>query len=295
MIQRHSVKRRAETPPDFFSADVAKARRFYLNLNPLKDIGLAVVCGGLEHSTPLYSIHRATFPYYAIEYVARGSGEVQLKHHRYPLQRGSLFSYGPGIPHHISGSVADPLVKYFVDFAGSGAHELLRSCHLLPGHVSQVFPANGLDTIFDEIIESGCKVGHGNIALCTKLLECLALKIAGTRAPLEAAETLAFSTYQQCRNLIAQHYLRLRTLREISTELNVTSAHLCRLFQRYDHQSPYQLLLHLKMNAAAERLGQAGALVKQVAEEMGFSDPFHFSRVFKSVLGVSPVTLRRLR
>ena len=65
-------------------------------------------------------------------------------------------------------------------------------------------------------------------------------------------------------------------------------AYLCRLFQRYDHQSPYQLLLRLKMNFAAEWLQQPGALVKQVAERAGFTDPFHFSREFKSVFGVAP-------
>jgi AraC-like DNA-binding protein len=42
------------------------------------------------------------------------------------------------------------------------------------------------------------------------------------------------------------------------------------------------------MNYAAARLQQSGSLVKQIAELVGFADPFHFSRVFKNVLGVSP-------
>jgi AraC-like DNA-binding protein len=36
-------------------------------------------------------------------------------------------------------------------------------------------------------------------------------------------------------------------------------------------------------------------LVKQVAEETGFADPFHFSRVFKSIPGLSPDIFRRMR
>jgi AraC-like DNA-binding protein len=67
------------------------------------------------------------------------------------------------------------------------------------------------------------------------------------------------------------------------------------LFRRYDHQSPYQYLLRLRMNLAAEQLHQPGALVKQVAEQTGFDDPFHFSRAFKSVFGLSPDAFRRLR
>jgi AraC-like DNA-binding protein len=48
------------------------------------------------------------------------------------------------------------------------------------------------------------------------------------------------------------------------------------------------------MNYAAERLKQPGALVKQVAEESGYADPFHFSRVFTSVFGLSPTAFHRL-
>jgi AraC-like DNA-binding protein len=264
-----------------------------VDLDPPPGSALTVVCGGLEHSTPTYTIRRGTFPFYAIEYVARGRGELELDGQRYPLRPGRLFSYGPGISQRITGSAEDPLVKYFVDFAGTGALALLRSCGLAPGRVAEVFPPHALQAIFDELIDSGQRLGRESVGLGEKLLECLALKIAGARAPLEGAETLAFDTYQQARQHIAQSFARLRTLREISRECHVSGAHLCRLFRRYDRQSPYQYLLRLKMNAAAEKLARPGTLVKQVAQEMGFADPFHFSRAFKSVLGVSPVEFRR--
>ena len=284
-----------QTAPEFFSADVAKARRFYLDLNPPKNRQLVVVCGGLEHCTPDYAIRRETFPFYSIEYVARGRGEVKLKRRTCSLQPGRLFSYGPGIPHHIIGDAADPLVKYFVDFAGTHATQLLRSCGLSPGRVSEVFPANALEPLFDELIQAGLQVRRERAELCAKLLECLALRIVGSHAPLEGAETRAFATYQQCRQHIEQHSLRLRTLEQIASECHVNNAYVCRLFRRYDNQSPYQYLLRLKMNYAAERLQQPSALVKQVAEEAGFTDPFHFSRVFRSALGLSPAAFRGLR
>lgn len=280
--------------PDFFSADVVKARRFYLDLNPPRSIPLAVVCGGVEQSTPAYSIQRGTFPFYSLEYVARGAGEVVLKGRRFALKPGSVFSYGPGVPHRITGSAQDPLLKYFVDFSGRRAAQLLTSCGLAPGRMSQVFPPPSLVALFEELVESGARLGPKAGMLCAGLLDCLALKLQAARAPGEGADTPAFRTYQQCRGHIDQHYSRLRTLAQISAECHVTSAHLCRLFGRYDHQSPYQYLLRLKMNAAAARLGQPDALVKQVAEEVGFPDPYHFSRVFKAVLGVSPTRMRQL-
>ena len=254
-----------------------------------------MVCGGLEHCTPDYAIRREMFPYYSIEYVMRGRGEVKLKNRNYPLQAGRLFSYGPGIPHHITGDTTEPLVKYFVDFAGSSAISLMHSCGLSPGRVSAVIPPNALQSLFDELIQIGLQVRRESSELCAKLLECLVLRVAGARAPLEGSETLAYLTYLQCHRYIENHSLRLRTLEQIASECHVNNAYLCRLFQRYDNQSPYQYLLRLKMNRAAERLQQPGTLVKQVAMETGFTDPFHFSRVFTSIFGLSPTAFSRLR
>ena len=53
--------------------------------------------------------------------------------------------------------------------------------------------------------------------------------------------------------------------------------------------------MRLKMNLAAERLQNPELLVKQVAAELEFSDPFHFSRTFKKVFGLSPEEFRRLQ
>jgi len=287
--------RRGKVAPEFFSADVAKARRFYLDLNPPKIRPLVVVCGGVEHCTPDYTIHREAFPYYSIEYVVHGRGEVKLKGKNYPLQPGCLFSYGTNTPHHITGDMADPLVKYFVDFTGTKAPALLHACGLTAGHVSAVVPPNALQPLFDELIQVGMQVRRGNKELCARLLECLALRIKGAGAPIGGAETLAHITYQHCRRHIEQHSLRLRTLDQIAGECHVTNAYLCRLFQRYDNQTPYQYLLRLKMHHAAGRLQQPGALVKLVAAETGFLDPFHFSRVFSSVFGISPAAFGRLR
>lgn len=286
---------RSQTAPEFFSKHVSKARRFYLDLSPSKRAALSVVCGGVESCTPDYVIQRPTFPFYSIEYVAQGEGTLVLGGNPFALHAGRLFSYGPGIAQHITGNADAPLVKYFVDFAGTRAAELLRSCGLKPGTVSEVFPPPTLQAIFDEIIQAGLQVRPGSAELCSKLLECLALRIAGARAPISGAESLAFTTYQQCRQHIETHCLRLRTLEQIAAECHVNDAYLCRLFRRYDNQSPYQYLLRLKMNFAAEQLQRPDALIKQIAEETGFADPFHFSRVFRSIFGISPNKFRQLR
>lgn len=295
MKPRPAPKPRSRTAPEFFSAEVAEARRFYLNLNPAKARPLAVVCGGMECCTPDYAIHRRTFPFYSIEYVARGRGNLKLEGRSHLLMPGRLFAYGPGVRHDITVDPSDPLVKYFVDFSGRHGLKLLQAARLPPGRVAQIFPPHEAQGIFDELISAGIKGTRHGAELCARLLECLLLKIAEAQAPLAGQATRAFSTYQQCRQHLQKHFLRLKTLDQLARECHADGAYLCRLFRRYDHQSPYQYLLRLKMHAAAERLQKPGALVKQVAEQIGFNDPFHFSRAFKGVFGRSPDAFRSLR
>jgi AraC-like DNA-binding protein len=74
--------------------------------------------------------------------------------------------------------------------------------------------------------------------------------------------------------------------------VKVEPSTLGRWFRTYQGTSPYQYLLRRKMNLAAEFLLASDGLVKEAAARVGFSDPDHFSRVFRAVHGVPP---RRLR
>ena len=289
------MKRKSTPAPDFFSAQVSSARRFYLNLQPSPGAGLVVVCGGVEHCAADYEIRRETFQFYSVEYVTRGEGRVTLNGRRHELHPGVLFSYGPGIGQFIQSNPQKPLVKYFVNFAGTQSMQWIRRSGLVFGKVSQVFPPNEIQPLMDELIRNGQRGTKHAPEVCGHLLDCLGVKLREARAPVKIAESPAFATYQNCRQFIADHFARLRTLEQVAAECHVDTAYLCRLFGRFDQHSPYQFLTRLKMNAAASQLQQPGALVKNVATDLGFANPFHFSRVFKSVFGVAPETFRKLR
>lgn len=286
-------KKPLASPPDFFSTQVLQARCFYLNLKPPAKEQLTVVCGGVEHCAPDYAIQRLTFPFYSVEFVAQGAGTLKLTRSKCALQAGSIFAYGPGISHSISTDKGSPMTKYFIDFSGREAAELLKKSSLRSGTVSQVFPPAEIQPLFEELVRNGLRRTRQSPRICTKLLEALLLKVKESKAPLPGRETLAFTTYQKCRNHIDRHFLRLRSLQQIASECHVDDAYLCRLFKNYDHETPYHHLIRLKMIHAAGRL--PGIPIKQIAEETGFMNPFHFSRVFKSVFGASPRALTKMR
>jgi AraC-like DNA-binding protein len=285
----------ASQQPEFFSVQIAEARRFCLDLNPPRNARLAVVCGGNEHCAPDYVIHRSTFPYWGLEFVAQGHGRLTLAGNTHELVSGTVFSYGPDIPQEIIPGERGNLVKYFVDFTGKEAKRLLQHYGPIPGSVIQTSAPNEVLALFDDLIREGLSGTPLSLQITAIILEHLILKISATSMPAGAADTPAFSTYRRCQRYIEEHWNELASLDQAAQHCHVDSAYLCRLFRRFDHQSPYQFLLRLRMTRGAEMLLTPGASVKQVAEELGFADAFHFSRTFKKLMGLPPAHFARLR
>ncbi len=275
-------------PVPFLSKQVVSGEYYFLNLNPAKGSPGTVVCGGLERCDPHYRIARNRFKYHSIEYVAAGAGELVTSGHRFPLRPGALFYYSPAVRHEITTDARQPLVKYFVDFCGSRFTRLLAGHPLATHEPCYVGTALRLDDLFAALQRAGRGTGARSQSLCDCLLELLILQVAEHALSQDDAESPAQHTYQRSRDLIDAQHQALHSLKDVADACHVNATYLCRLFKRYGSESPYLLLIRLKMRHAADQLSGSRALIKQVAKAAGFSDPYHFSRVFKKVYGVSP-------
>jgi AraC-like DNA-binding protein len=274
--------------PDYFSLQTSQARRFYLNLNPSQASPLAVVSGGCEHCRPDYRIQRPGLRYFSIEFVAAGAGTLTLKGKDHQLAVGDIFAYGPRIPHDIQCDPDRPLVKYFVDFVGKKARQLLAPPAPPPGTLVQTSNPQDIRRLFEDLITAGLRSTRFRSRICSTVVEQMLLRIAETAVAPGTVGTAAFESYRRCHQFITDHYLELFSLAEIADQCHLDSAYLCRLFSRFDDESPYEYLTRLKMMHAADLLQIPGILVKQVATQLGFEDQFRFSRTFTRVLAMSP-------
>ena len=75
---------------------------------------------------------------------------------------------------------------------------------------------------------------------------------------------------------------------DLAEEFAVTPEHVNYLFKKELGLTPTQFVHRERILQAYRLLHEGSMSVKEAAREVGFSDPFHFSRVFKRVLGIPP-------
>jgi AraC-like DNA-binding protein len=276
-----------------FSKHVTEARRFFQG-PPTRGSGNIVVIGGFERVDPDYSIQHRRFPFMGIEFVVGGRGTAHLAGGRFDLGAGTIFSYASQTPHDIASDPKRPLAKYFVSTAGPAALRLMKRVGFAPNAAWQSSLPGDLQRLFDELLIQGARSGPVSRTICDHLLELILLVAAHSRFQAKA-EGEAFETYERCCRIIDTGAAQIRTLDEVARQCGLSAAYLCRLFKRYEHQSPYHRLVRARMNIAAARFRDGNTLVKDVAKELGYADVYHFSHVFKRVFGCSPVTMRGAR
>ncbi|WP_265594443.1 AraC family transcriptional regulator [Haloferula sp. BvORR071] len=277
--------------PAFLSRQVESSRVFFFD-DP-DSSGFEVKCGGIEHCQPDYRIDRENFPWFLLEFVHGGRGTLALGEQEASLKPGVFFLYGPGMPHHIATDPAKPLVKYFVGFSGSEAAAFLERYDLQPGTISQCLKAEPIRRAFDSLIERGSRNSSYSRPLCTAIVQQLLLMCREDAVDAEGTDTRAFATFSRVKAHIEGHFLELASLESVATACELDAPYICRLFSRFHDESPYQFLTRLRMQHAAVLLLEEGTSVKEVAHATGFPDPFHFSRVFKSIHRVPPSRFRQ--
>ena len=277
------------------SQQVTQARYFFHHLAPRAEGPLGLVMGGREHCNPDYALERPSFPFFGLEYVASGRGSVKLDDRWLPLGPGMVFAYAPETRCEIRADPRDPMVKYFLSFAGSETARRLRRCGVVVGRTRQLAAHAEITSVLEDLVREGQRSGALAGRICAALFELLLLKIEDTATLAPHAREPAREAFLRCKALIDARVDSLNSLAAIARAAGVETSSVCRWFRRYQGTSPYQYLMRRKMNLAAEHLIEHGGMVKEAAQRSGFADPFHFSRVFKSVHGVAPRALAGYR
>ena len=82
-------------------------------------------------------------------------------------------------------------------------------------------------------------------------------------------------------------------LSELSKWSGYSPQHLNRVFRRVLGVTPLQHHAKLRVDRAAQLLRDEHRTIAAVAQQLGFEDPYYFSRLFKQQMGMSPALFRQ--
>jgi two-component system response regulator YesN len=86
---------------------------------------------------------------------------------------------------------------------------------------------------------------------------------------------------------VSEHFAERLSLQEVADHCYVSQWHLSKLLNRHLGQTFYDLLNSVRIQRAKELLENPALRISEIAEQVGYADTAHFSRVFKKLEQVS--------
>ena len=272
------------------SSQVLRGR--YANVEPSGQSTEGTVMLGYEECAPDYHIDRNSFPFWALEIIAGGHGYFCEGEQRRPVRHGAAFTFGPGLRHEFRNEPERPFRKYFVI---SGAGEFPPSwaeAGLAPGRILQLGNLAPIVAVLDQMLDEGTRSDAQTAEIFAGLNRVLLALIARHKDTARGEKSRTRKVYDLAMDILQRDYRTLHSLADLADRSGYSGEYLCRVFKMYHHDSPYQVLQKRKMSAAWLLLRDSQLRVGAVAQELGYADPLHFSRVFRKIMGCAPSSVQ---
>jgi len=265
-------------------------------------------CSNLPLVKQLYVTHIGSYPLAPHHFVERetgarqailiyclsGLGQLQLEDKEFKVDKGSAILIPPNQPHVYFADRQDPWSIFWIHFSGTQVSEVSTALSENPGNPVVHVPDTRLVLQAFEEVYACLNYNYsdsGLLSMSSKLMNLFSIIRLHRRhrhPRRQAAENSVLSTIKFMR----QHLDMNLTLDDLAAQSGQSIPYYCRRFKEGTDQSPMSYFIHLKLQKACELLIQTDLSVKDVAEELGYKDPYYFSRLFKKIQGCAPSQYR---
>jgi AraC-like DNA-binding protein len=230
----------------------------------------------------------ATGNQYLLIYVAKGAGWYAVKEKTFSVTENDFFVLPHELATRLGSSPDQPWSIYWAYFSGTQAAKIV--CHLMGRNrfaPRKAKPLVGRIAQFNdilhhlELLENMENLVYANSRfysfLCSFRLSVLsARKHAKTDGVIKSIEFMRENIYGTV------------TLADLARAAGLSVSHYCAIFKKKTMQSPLNLYTSMKVQRACQMLQNKDQTIKSIAYSLGFFDQYHFSKVFKQIMGSSP-------
>ncbi|WP_114783535.1 AraC family transcriptional regulator [Botryobacter ruber] len=233
-------------------------------------------------------------PEYILLYCVEGSGFIYQGSKCYQLLPNSYIIIPPNTPHHYYSSETDPWSIYWAHFTGD--HAGLYYNRYTAGLQAEVNPVPYTESrisLFNQLLttlESG--LGEREIEICNlQFLHFLTTFVYQRELNPLAGKSDAVS---RSVAFMKEHLNSNFTIRELASQQSLSVSQFSGLFRRKTGFAPMQYFNQLKVQQSCQYLYFTDRSIKEICLELGFEDPYYFSRLFKKLMGLSPSQYRNM-
>lgn len=260
--------------------------------------GLTVTeCGYLTKAAGYLQRPSQGVPEAQFLYCLKGAGWCELDGHLHPIRPGDVLVIPPNTAHACGSRSTQPWTVHWVRASG----------RLLPDYLAAlgvsarkpIFPAGEsleLLRLFDEVGQSHRR----GSAFADRLLAAHALAYLLAHL-IERRREQAPENPDNLRKVadaiiyLSEHIAEPFRITVLARLSNLSPDYFTQLFKEQTGCAPRDYLHLLRMHRACQLLRESNLAIKEIAAQLGYQDPFHFSRQFRAFEGVAPTDYRGLR
>ncbi|WP_316791166.1 AraC family transcriptional regulator [Pedobacter frigoris] len=256
-------------------------------LNPLyiTDMGFYPVAA--EH----YTLREKGCPEMIVILCVDGKGKYENKGVSYQVLPGQFFILPPDQPHSYESDSDEPWSIYWIRIGGSNAAKFCaqpaaRKCYK-PMYTKSV---NEISRLFDDIygaLENGYSLQHLSYSNMT-LQHVLGLLLFRLQENVSGT----ISVTEKAINFMRAHVAEQYSLKELASVFGYSTSQFSNIFKQETGYSPIDYFIHLKLQEGCKFLDLTHLKIYEVALKVGYTDPYHFSKIFKKIMHVSPEQYR---
>lgn len=240
----------------------------------------------------------------SIIYVLSGSCSYIINDIPYKAKKGDILILNPGVTHgKILGTVSD-LIEFHAGFENIQIKNLACN-HLISESFTPILSTSSFDQEFfkccmDILNEQNKKASGSELILKSLGMKLLVLLLRATYVNGHSMEkgNLNFETYDKIGivntiiEFINENYMRELSLDVISQNMYLSPAYISKIFKEETGESPINYLIKVRLAKAADYLREGTMSIKEVAYSIGYSDAYHFSKLFKKYYGYPPSAVK---
>ena len=99
----------------------------------------------------------------------------------------------------------------------------------------------------------------------------------------------------QAINYIQHHYDEKISLEDVAQKLNLSKHYLCSAFKKVTGENMSLYINKLRIEKAKSLLLESDGRIKEIFEEVGYSNQQYFSKVFKKITGITVMEYKEIK